>query len=209
MENGMDALIVYDDLSKHAVAYRQISLILKRPSGREAYPGRRLLSSLPPARALGASRRQGLAHRAADHRDAGRRRFRLHSRRTSFRSPTARSSSKPTCSTKASGPPCRSASRSPASVPPRRSRRPSRSAANSRASSRSSANWRPLRSSAPTSTPRPRRQLDRGCRIVELFKQPAFSPRRSSSRSPRSSRCRRATIDAIDIKKVMPQPPSR
>ena len=39
MENGMDALIVYDDLSKHAVAYRQISLILKRPSGREAYPG--------------------------------------------------------------------------------------------------------------------------------------------------------------------------
>jgi F-type H+-transporting ATPase subunit alpha len=39
MENGMDALIVYDDLSKHAVAYRQISLILKRPSGREADPG--------------------------------------------------------------------------------------------------------------------------------------------------------------------------
>ena len=39
MENGMDALIIYDDLSKHAVAYRQISLILKRPSGREAYPG--------------------------------------------------------------------------------------------------------------------------------------------------------------------------
>ncbi len=39
MENGMDALIVFDDLSKHAVAYRQISLILKRPSGREAYPG--------------------------------------------------------------------------------------------------------------------------------------------------------------------------
>ena len=39
MDNGMDALVVYDDLSKHAVAYRQISLILKRPSGREAYPG--------------------------------------------------------------------------------------------------------------------------------------------------------------------------
>jgi F-type H+-transporting ATPase subunit alpha len=39
MENSQDALIVYDDLSKHAVAYRQISLILKRPSGREAYPG--------------------------------------------------------------------------------------------------------------------------------------------------------------------------
>ena len=39
MDNDMDALIVYDDLSKHAVAYRQVSLVLKRPSGREAYPG--------------------------------------------------------------------------------------------------------------------------------------------------------------------------
>src|SRR5688500_13067531 len=39
MDNGMDALIIYDDLSKHAVAYRQVSLGLKRPSGREAYPG--------------------------------------------------------------------------------------------------------------------------------------------------------------------------
>ncbi len=39
MDNGQDALIVYDDLSKHAVAYRQVSLVLKRPSGREAYPG--------------------------------------------------------------------------------------------------------------------------------------------------------------------------
>lgn len=39
MDQGKDVLIVYDDLSKHAWAYRQISLILKRPSGREAYPG--------------------------------------------------------------------------------------------------------------------------------------------------------------------------
>src|SRR5580698_6500513 len=39
MDNGMDTLIIYDDLSKHAVAYRQVSLVLKRPSGREAYPG--------------------------------------------------------------------------------------------------------------------------------------------------------------------------
>ena len=39
MDNGLDALIIYDDLSKHAVAYRQVSLVLKRPSGREAYPG--------------------------------------------------------------------------------------------------------------------------------------------------------------------------
>ena len=39
MYNGQDALVVYDDLSKHAVAYRTMSLLLRRPSGREAYPG--------------------------------------------------------------------------------------------------------------------------------------------------------------------------
>lgn len=38
-DNGMHALIIYDDLSKHAVAYRQVSLLLRRPPGREAYPG--------------------------------------------------------------------------------------------------------------------------------------------------------------------------
>ena len=39
MDQGEDALIIYDDLSKHAVAYRQISLLLRRPPGREAFPG--------------------------------------------------------------------------------------------------------------------------------------------------------------------------
>ena len=39
MDQGRDALVVYDDLSKHAVAYRQLSLLLRRPPGREAYPG--------------------------------------------------------------------------------------------------------------------------------------------------------------------------
>src|SRR5437867_8623795 len=38
-DQGKDALLVYDDLSKHAWAYRQISLLLRRPPGREAYPG--------------------------------------------------------------------------------------------------------------------------------------------------------------------------
>ena len=39
LDNGKHVLVVYDDLSKHAVAYRQLSLLLKRPPGREAYPG--------------------------------------------------------------------------------------------------------------------------------------------------------------------------
>ncbi len=39
MNQGKDALVIYDDLSKHAIAYRQISLVLRRPPGREAYPG--------------------------------------------------------------------------------------------------------------------------------------------------------------------------
>jgi F-type H+-transporting ATPase subunit alpha len=39
MEQGRDALVIYDDLSKHAWAYRQVSLLLRRPPGREAYPG--------------------------------------------------------------------------------------------------------------------------------------------------------------------------
>ncbi len=39
MDQGKDVLVIYDDLSKHAVAYRQISLLLRRPPGREAYPG--------------------------------------------------------------------------------------------------------------------------------------------------------------------------
>ncbi|MEO1290025.1 MAG: F0F1 ATP synthase subunit alpha, partial [Chloroflexota bacterium] len=39
MENSMDALVIYDDLSKHANAYRQVSLLMRRPPGREAFPG--------------------------------------------------------------------------------------------------------------------------------------------------------------------------
>ena len=82
MDNGMDALIVFDDLSKHAVAYRQVSLVLKRPSGREAYPGdvfylhSRLLER---SARVSEKIRQRLADRAADHRDAGGRRLGVHS----------------------------------------------------------------------------------------------------------------------------------
>ena len=88
MDQGEDALIIYDDLTKQAWAYRQISLLLRRPPGREAYPGdvfylhSRLLER--SARVIGEyvekiseRQRQGqdrLADGPADHRNAGRRR---------------------------------------------------------------------------------------------------------------------------------------
>ena len=81
MESGRDALIVYDDLCKHAKAYRQMSLLLRRPAGREAYPGdvfylhSRLLER---AARLNDAVRRRLADGAAGHRDAGQRRLGLH-----------------------------------------------------------------------------------------------------------------------------------
>ena len=81
MEQGKDVLVVYDDLSKHAWAYRQLSLLLRRPPGREAYPGdvfylhSRLLER---AAKYAPGIRRRLADRPAHHRDPGRRRVRLY-----------------------------------------------------------------------------------------------------------------------------------
>jgi F-type H+-transporting ATPase subunit alpha len=76
-DRGQDALIIYDDLTKQAWAYRQISLLLRRPPGREAYPGdvfylhSRLLER---AARVNAEYVEKFTKGAADHRDAGRRR---------------------------------------------------------------------------------------------------------------------------------------
>ena len=81
------ALVIYDDLSKHAASYREISLLLRRPPGREAYPGDVFyLHSRLLERAAKLSDKNGrrFADRAARHRDAGGRRFGLHSDQRHF-----------------------------------------------------------------------------------------------------------------------------
>ena len=125
MDNGMDALIIFDDLSKHAVAYRQVSLVLKRPSGREAYPGdvfylhsRLLERSARLNEKYGNGSLTALPIIETQLGDVW-----LTSRRTSSRSPTARFIWKPTCFIKACARRFRSAFRCRASVRRRRSRR--------------------------------------------------------------------------------------
>ena len=87
MFGGQHALIVYDDLSKQAVAYRQLSLLMRRPPGREAYPGdvfychSRLLER---SAKLSRRARRRLAHVAADHRNARRRSVGVHSDERDF-----------------------------------------------------------------------------------------------------------------------------
>jgi len=74
-DSGRHAVCFYDDLSKHAQAYREISLLLRRPPGREAFPGDVFLSSLASAGARREAQRQagrGLPHGAARNRDGRR-----------------------------------------------------------------------------------------------------------------------------------------
>ena len=81
-DTGRHALTIYDDLSKQAAAYREISLLLRRPPGREAYPGDVFyLHSRLLERAAKLSDAEGwrFTDELADHRDAGRRYLRVHS----------------------------------------------------------------------------------------------------------------------------------
>ena len=105
MDNGMHALIIYDDLSKQAVAYRQMSLLLRRPPGREAYPGDVFyLHSRLLERAAKMNDEHKAAARSPRCRSSKPRKAtcRPTFRPTSSPSPTARSFSRPTSSTRAS-----------------------------------------------------------------------------------------------------------
>ena len=86
-DSGRHALCVYDDLSKHAAAYREISLLLRRPPGREAFPGDVFyLHSRLLERAAKLNKENGrrIADGAAVHRNAGGRRFGVHSDQRHF-----------------------------------------------------------------------------------------------------------------------------
>ena len=124
-DNGGHALLIYDDLSKHAVAYRQLSLLLRRPPGREAFPGdvfylhSRLLeraAKLSDARGGGSLTALPIIETQAGTSPPT-------FRPTLFPSLTARSFWKATFSIPGCGQPLTSESRSPESAVMRRSRR--------------------------------------------------------------------------------------
>ena len=160
-DRGEDALVVYDDLTKQAWAYRQVSLLLRRPPGREAYPGdvfylhSRLLERAARVNAEyveeitgGEVKGQtGSLTRAADHRNPGGRRVGLRSHQRDLHHRRADLPGKPTCSTPASGRPSTPAFRFRGWAAPPRPPSSRSWAAASAWRWPSTATWRPSRSS--------------------------------------------------------------
>ena len=179
MDNGMDALIVYDDLSKHAVAYRQVSLVLKRPSGREAYPGDVFyLHSRLLERAARVGEKYGNGSLTAlpiIETQAGDVSAYIPTNVISItdgqiflETDLFYQGIRPAISVGHLGLARRVGGAAQGDEAGRRTAR--------RATWRSSASWPPSRSSARSSMPTTQAKIDRGKRIIELFKQPQHNP---------------------------------
>jgi F-type H+-transporting ATPase subunit alpha len=216
-DRGQDALIIYDDLSKQAVAYRQVSLLLRRPPGREAYPGDVFYLHSAPARARRARERrlrrevhqgrgQGqdrLADRAADHRDPGRRRVRL---RADQRDLDHRRPDLPRDRPVQRRHPSRHQRRYLGVARGRRGADQGHQEARRRRASRrwrSTANWRPSRSSPPTSTKPPASSSTAAACVTELMKQPQYQPLQVGEMALTLFAVNNGYFDDVDVEKAL------
>jgi F-type H+-transporting ATPase subunit alpha len=177
-DNGRHALCVYDDLSKHAQAYREISLLLRRPPGREAYPGDVFyLHSRLLERAAKLNNEDGrrIADRAADHRNAGRRPLGLHSDQRHF---DHRRPDLPRVRPVQPGHPARDQRRQ-LGVARRRIRADQGDASGAGSLRLDLAQYRELAAFAQFGSDldqATQKQLNRGKRLTEILKQPQYKP---------------------------------
>ncbi len=216
MDNGEDALIIYDDLSKQAVAYRQISLLLRRPPGREAYPGDVFYLH---SRLLERSARVNEEYVEMVSKGA-------------VKGKTGSLTGLPIIETQAGD--------VTAFVPtnvisitdgqifvenrPLQRRYPSRDERRylgvarrwrradrhhqevgwrySSRPSRSTVSWRLSRSSRPTSTKRPRKQLERGQRTTEVMKQKQYAPMSVAEMALTIYAVNNGFMDKVELKKI-------
>jgi F-type H+/Na+-transporting ATPase subunit alpha len=202
MENGMDALIVYDDLSKHAVAYRQISLILKRPSGREAYPGdvfylhSRLLERAARLDGKGSLTALPIIETQAGDVSAyiPTNVISITDGQIFLETDLFNQGIRPAVSVGLS------VSRVGSAAQIKATKQVGGKLKGELAQFRELAAFAQFGSDLDAKT---KSQLDRGSRIVELFKQPAFNPIPIEQQVARSGRCRRAITTGSPLKKVV------
>jgi F-type H+-transporting ATPase subunit alpha len=196
----------FDDLSKHAVAYRQISLILKRPSGREAYPGdvfylhSRLLERAARLDGKGSLTALPIIETQAGDVSAyiPTNVISITDGQIFLETDLFNQGIRPAVSVGLS------VSRVGSAAQIKATKQVGGKLKGELAQFRELAAFAQFGSDLDAKT---KAQLERGARIVELFKQPAFSPRRSSCRSPSSSACRRASSTPSRSRRSSPPPP--